>query len=113
MLEIHQKLKQHLSISSFFLILLVSFVFLNDYSVKCTGDGPVKQYLEIQKITPEKWSLENVTENNPWESEYQSAKVPLAYGTPVQKDMNISTLFLYKFISNPSLIDLPPPAPHI
>jgi len=113
MLEILQKLKQNLSISSFFLIFLVSFIFLNEYSVKCTGDGPVKQYLEIWKITHEKWSLENVTEYNPWESEYQSTPVPLADRTPVQKDMNISSLFLYRFISNLSLIDLPPPAPHI
>ncbi len=67
----------------------------------------------MQKFNTEKWSLKDVTENNPWDTEDQSAKTSSFEETPVQKSINITTLFFDRFLSNPILIDLPPPANHI
>ncbi len=103
-------MKQHLYISSFLVILFVSLVLLNNYSIPCPGCSSNKQYLEIQKFNTEKWSLKDVTENNPWDTGDQSAKITLFEETPVQKDMNLTALFIDKLLSNPTLIDLPPPA---
>ena len=69
-----------------------------------------KQYLEIRKFSNEKWSMKNVTDDNPRVTGNQSAKTTLFEKTPVQKDMNLTALFLDKLLSNPTLFDLPQPA---
>ena len=106
-------MRQHLYISSSILILFISIIFLNDYSVKCAGSGLSQQYLEFQKFAIEKLSLEYGSEFNPWEEAIQSDKATLPGETRIHKNIIISGLFLYKTLSNPSLIDLPPPAPLI
>ena len=106
-------MKQHLYISSFLLILFVSLILLNNYYIPCPGSSSNKQYLEMKKINTGKWSLKDVIENNPWDTEDQSAKTSPFEENPVQRNINITTLFLDRFLSNLILIDLPPPANHI
>ena len=95
------------------LIIFISIVNLSDYSAKCAGNHSDKQFLEIQKLTIEKGSIEAALEFYLWETVIPSAYASLPDGTPVQKNLNLFGLFLNKSLSNPSLIDLPPPTSHI
>jgi len=102
-------LKQHLYISSFLLILIVSLGYLSDYSVNCAGNLPDKQYLEIRKLSDEKGSLKATLDFDLWKTASPSVYAYLPEGTLVQKNINLFGLLMSKFLSNPSLIDLPPP----
>jgi len=103
-------LKKHLYISIFSLILFVSLVLLNNYSIQFSGSITDKQYLEIRKFSNEKWNMKNVMDDNPRVIGNQLTKTTLFEEIPVQNDMNLTALFLDQLLSNPSLFDLPPPA---
>jgi len=106
-------LKKQFYISSLLLIIFISIVNLSDYSAKCAGKHSDKQFLEIQKLSIEKGCLEAALEFNLWDTVNPSAYASLPDGTPIQKNINLFGLFLNKILSNPSLIDLPPPTSHI
>ena len=86
---------------------------MNNYSIQCSGSITDKQYLEIRKFSIEKWSIKDMTDDNSRFTENQSVKTIQFEETPVQKDMNLTALFLDKLLSNPTLFDLPPPTFHI
>ncbi len=104
------ELKKHLYISIFSLIVFVSLALLNNYSTQCSGSITEKQYLEIRKVSTEKWSMKDVTDDNPRITGNQSARTTFFEGVPVQKEMNLTGLVPGKHLSDPTLFDLPPPA---
>jgi hypothetical protein len=107
--EIFSELKKQFYISIFSIILFGSFVFLNNYSIQYTGSSSEKQNLEIRKFSNEKGSMKDVTDDNPRVTGNQSAKTILFEETAVQRELNITALFLDILLSDPTLFDLPPP----
>jgi hypothetical protein len=105
--------KKHIYISIFSLIFLVSLVALNNYSHKAAGSSSEKKNLDIRKFTIEKGSMKDGTDENPWDTEIQSAKTPMPDEPPVQNDRIPTASLFDKYLSNPILIDLPPPANQI
>jgi hypothetical protein len=105
--------KKHLYISIFSLILSVGLVVLNNYSIQDTRSSSEKHNLVIGKFIIEKGSMKDGTDENPWDTEIPSAKTPIPDETLVQNDKILTALLFDKYLSNPILIDLPPPANHI
>jgi hypothetical protein len=83
---------------------------LNNYSIQCSGSVTDKQYLEIRKIPIEKWSINDVTDDNPRLAANHSAKTKLFEDASFQKEIKHTALVRFKHLSDPTLFDLPPPA---
>jgi hypothetical protein len=98
------------------LILFISLVVTDDQSGRSAwNSNPDYACYKTLKYTIETQFPENPNEYNPWEWEtpLQSTRLTLPGEGPVLKNIDLPAVLVHTVLSNPFLLDLPPPAPLI
>ncbi len=104
-----RKLRQSSYITSILLVFLVTLACAGNHSVRMTRNVTDKQVSTIIKLIQEKYNPEDLTEKGPGGEVMSQSPVCLPHVKISYDNRDLPETARYKFLSNPSLIDLPPP----